>query len=80
MQMVADMSDQTGTAADGDTVSVCTIGVYGTKYARSSTVPESLEMVSGDAQTVSIERIQSSLSIGNELDIQLRQSSNLDFV
>ena len=30
--------------------------------------------------TVSIERIQSSLSIGNALDIQVRQASSLNFV
>ena len=35
MHMVGDMSDQVGSAANSDTVSVCSVGVYGTKYVRS---------------------------------------------
>ena len=48
--MVADMSTQVGlgVAADSDTVSVCSIGVYGTKYERSGEpVPNSIELAIG---------------------------------
>ena len=47
MHMVANLSDQVGSALDADTISVCTVGVWGTKYYRNSEVPESLEMVIG---------------------------------
>ena len=35
LHMVADMSQHVSTAADSDTVSICSVGVYGTKYVRN---------------------------------------------
>ena len=50
MHMVSDMSDQVGSAADSDTVAVCSVGVYGTKYARSGDqVPETIEVSQGQS-------------------------------
>ena len=45
MHMVADMSDRVGSAADSDTVSVCSVGVYGTKYSRpGGALPSSISV------------------------------------
>ena len=75
------MSQQVSTAADPDTVSVCSVGVYGTKYVRNGDpVPTELEMEINQSQTISIERIQPSITIANQQDIKLRQVSNLGFI
>ena len=45
MHMVADMSDHVATALDSDTVSVCSVGVYGTKYSRpGDALPSSISV------------------------------------
>ena len=79
--MVADMSQYESIAADSDIVSVCSVGVYGTKYVRNGDpVITSIEIVLNQIQTISIERIQPSITIANQQDIKLRQISNLDFI
>ena len=79
--MVADMSQHVSTAADSDTVSICSVGVYGTKYVRNGDpVTTSIEIVLNQSQTISIERIQPSITIANQQDIKLRQKSNLGFI
>ena len=56
--MVADMSQHVSTAADSDTVSICSVGVYGTKYVRNGDpVTTSIEIVLNQSQTISIGRI-----------------------
>ena len=50
MHMVAGMSDHVATALDSDSVSVCSVGVYGTKYVRSGdSVPETIEVSQGQS-------------------------------
>ena len=72
MHMVADMSDQAA-SADEETVAVCSVGVYGTKYVRSGEqVPETIEISQGQSTTITIENIQSYVPIGNQLAIDLR--------
>ena len=68
-----------------ESVHLCAIGAYGTKYVRSdnSEVPTSIELVVGESQTISIENIYSFYTIGNKLAINMRQSAAttaLDFV
>ena len=41
MHIVADMSAYTDSATVTDTVSVCTLGIYGTKYVRDEPLPSS---------------------------------------
>lgn len=79
--MVADMSEHVGYTS-ADTVSVCSVGVYGTKYVRSSSssVPSSVEITQGESQTITIENISSYWDIGNELAINMRQTTSLSFV
>ena len=74
MHMVADQSDQVGSAADSDTVTMCQVGVYGTKYERTSgdPVPATIEVSQGQSETVTIDNIQASIPIGNTLAINLR--------
>lgn len=85
LHLVADMTQQLSQVTDPDTetISVCSIGVYGTKYVRSSEVPSSLELVAGDSKTISIDNISSFFTLGNDLAINMRQSvasAALDFV
>ena len=48
LHMVADMSMYELTAADSDTVSVCSVGVYGTKYERKGEqLPDTIEIIQG---------------------------------
>ena len=47
MHLVADMSLYVATAANTDTVSVCSLGAYGTKYVRDSEVVSSVTIVQG---------------------------------
>lgn len=62
---------------------MCNIGLFGTKYVRDTPAPATFTLSQGTTQTLSIEQIRSQLTIGNLLDIHLRQStgaSMLDWV
>ena len=86
LHLVADMTEQIALGAlSSDEIKICGLGVYGTKYARSSSssVPSSVEVVAGESLTISIENISSFFTIGNELVINMRQSagtSPLNFI
>ena len=86
LHLVADMTEQIALGAlSSDEIKICGLGVYGTKYVRSSSssVPSSVEVVEGESLTISIENISSFFTIGNELVINMRQSAatfSLDFV
>ena len=58
MEIVADMSQYVATAADADTVSICSVGVYGTKYVRDGQqqqpLPDSVEIVQGRSLTIPV--------------------------
>ena len=54
-------------------VSICSIGIMGTKYVRAETLQNSIEVVKGDSQTVLVvPHIYSSVPIGTTLEINLR--------
>ena len=81
LHIVADMSQHVSTADDSDEVSICSVGIFGTKYVRNGEpLPEVVEVTKGQTLTVSIEKIQSAFSIANSLDIRLRQATNLSFI
>lgn len=82
LHIVADMAEVVQDAPGTDEISVCTLGVFGTKYLRESafTVPSSFEVHRGQTGTLLIKNIISQFSIGNELNINLRQTSQLPFV
>ena len=80
MHLVADMSAYTGTAADSDTVSVCTLSIFGTKYVRDDPLPTTISVISGQTSTITVPSIYSYYQIGNTLDIKLREKSDLGFI
>ena len=56
-------------------MSICDLGVFGTRYIRDTPAPETLSLVLGDVKSILIESIYSELPIGNTLDIKLRQKA-----
>ena len=80
MHMVADMSAYTGTAAVSDTVSICHLHIFGTKYVRDEPLPSSATLRQGETLTIPVPNIYSLYLIGNEIAIQLRQKTELSFV
>ena len=81
LHMVADMSQQIASAENSDTVTVCSVGVFGTKYIRNGEpLPDTIGVIQGQSKTISVQRITSSFEIATELAIQLRQSTDLSFV
>ena len=59
-------------------MSICDLGVFGTRYIRDTPAPETLSLVLGDVKRVLIESIYAELPIGNTLDIKLRQKSGFE--
>ena len=80
MHIVADMRAYTASAVISDTVSVCSLGIFGTKYVRDDSVPTSISIIQGQKKTIRVSKIYSFYQIGNDLSINLRQRSELDFV
>ena len=72
MHLVSDMSAYTTTAADSDTVSVCHLHMFGTKYVRDNTLPSSVTIAQGQTETITVSNIYSYYTIGNTIDINLR--------
>ena len=72
MHIVADMSLYTNTAAPTDTVSVCSLGILGTKYGRNDPLLTSITVTQGQISTIVVQNIFSLYTIGNELAINLR--------
>ena len=54
---------------------ICSLGVMGTEYVRNSEIPSSLELGKDETKTLDVEKIYSVHTIGNELDIILRQAA-----
>ena len=84
MHMVADLTEHAndGGVADSEEISICSIGVFGTKYERvGEPLATSIVMTQNEVQTIEVTRITSSIAIGNILDIKLRQAEpSLSFV
>ena len=72
MHIVADLSLLAGQSYS---MELCSVGIMGTKYTRDQTLPETLEIQSDGLTTLTITNIYSAMSIGNQLDINLRQAS-----
>ena len=67
LHLVADMSPY-----DTDTVSVCSLGIFGTRYDRDEAIPTSMSVIQGKIVTITVPHIYSFYSIGNTIDINLR--------
>ena len=53
---------------------LCSVGIMGTQYVRDQTIPEFLEIRKTGITSLTINNIYSSMSIGNDLNINLRQA------
>ena len=65
------------------TTSICTVGVFGTRYVRDGDpLPSSLEVAQGEVIRLSVPHIYSEFEIGTTLAINLRQAASTqhDFV
>ena len=76
--MVADLNHLLG---DYD-ISICSFGVYGTKYVRDGDpLPSSVKLTQGNRQVINVSHIYSAIEIGTILSIKLRQKeTSLSFV
>ena len=76
MHMVADLTEHandTGGVNDSEEISICSIGVFGTKYERvGEPLATSIVMTQNEVQSLEVARITSSVAIGTTLDIKLR--------
>ena len=56
-------------------MSLCNVGIMGTKYIRNTPPPSNLEITKGAMQTLTVEKIivKTGFEIGNTLSIKLRQ-------
>ena len=61
---------------------LCSVGIMGTQYIRNEDPPKTLEIEKDSLSTLTIANIYSAYSIGNHLNINLRQSlrNELSFV
>ena len=59
MHLVADMSAYTATALDSDTVSVCTLSIFGTKYVRDDPIYTSITVTQGQTSKIEVPNIYS---------------------
>ena len=73
LHLVGDFSQTLAdTPGDNDTVAICQLGVFGTKYIRYTAALEKVEIYTGESTTIYIEHITSYYEIGNDLAINLR--------
>ena len=56
-------------------ISLCQLGIMGTEYVRSQAPPTEVELAEKSTKVITIVHITSALSIGNTLQINLRQQS-----
>ena len=65
-------SDLNGHAGDKFKVSICSLGLFGTKYVRDVPVPSTITIRKGDSYSQLIAQIYSFYEIGTKLAIDLR--------
>ena len=53
-------------------VSICSLGVMGTRYGRETQIDKQVTVLPGGSATFKVEKIEALIPIGNVLDIQLR--------
>ena len=70
-QFVFDLSDRT--AEDAYEISICSLGVLGTRYEREIALPTTLQGTVGNTYEILIAPILSVYTIGNVLDVKVRQ-------
>ena len=76
LHFVADLSHLMSTYGSIAT-SICTIGVFGTRYVRDEDpLPNLIEVVQGEVFRLSVLNIYSEFTIGTTLDINLRQAAS----
>ena len=80
LHFVADMSDM-ATIYGSYSATVCTVGVFGTKYSRpGDALPSSISIAQGTTTSLDVAHIVSDYTIGTTLAINLRQTTSLAFV
>ena len=67
--IIADLSHLAGQTYQ---MSLCALGIMGTKYVRDSPVVETIEILQGETAQIDVLKIYSQISIGTLLDIDLR--------
>ena len=68
------ISDLKHLAGQGYSMELCSIGVMGTQYIRDEILSDTVEIAKEEILYLTIPNIYSALAIGNQLDINLRQS------
>ena len=58
------------------TMRLCQLGIMGTEYIRSEEIPTQIELEQGTTTTLAIPHITSAFTIGNILQINMRQKSD----
>ena len=74
LHLVADLNHLV--ASGSFTMSICTLGVFGTRYVRDGpSLPASIEIIQGASEKLTVSHIYSELTIGTTLAINMRQGS-----
>ena len=77
MYIIADLSHllQPPHSYSTYTMSLCNLGIMGTKYEHNEPPPTEITLEKGSTKTFDISHITSTLTIGNTLQINIRQRS-----
>ena len=62
-------------AAVANEMSICSLGIMGTKYERATEIPDEVTMDANTEYTLAYAPLVSKYPIGNTIDIRLRQGS-----
>jgi len=85
MSIVADLSSLAGqtssSAPNGYEMSICSLGIFGTHFVRTGSVPAAVAVTQATTETITINKItaRSDLALGNTLYIKLRQKPGSSF-
>ena len=69
MYIIADLSHLVGSY----TMSLCSLGIMGTEYVHSKPPPTDITITKGSTTTIDVPHITSALTIGNTLQMNMRQ-------
>ena len=73
--IVADLTELSGQTYE---MSICNLGVMGTEYVRENYVLTSISLGQAETEVIAVENIYSKFTIGNTLDINLRQKAGTE--
>ena len=62
----------------GATVSICNLGIMGTKYVRNTPVPTEVTLIKGETMTLPVEDIYAEIPIANTIVPRLRQATGFE--